>query len=372
MKIKRFLLVGVSMTSLLLAGCGSSDSDEPDAAPVKANACKDATVNFIGLEGEEGKVELKEWRDERGMKLASSWPGDWAQLIAAIKVGQPYELSTIPYHWAQRMIAAKVVQPIDISRLENWDKIAEGLRESPSLRGSDGKVYGVPIAWGDAPYVYAPDRVSTPPKSIEDLLDPSWKGRFVMFDAPDSPFHLLAKAHGFDKSPLLTPEQLDIVVADAKKLVKNAAAFQSNYQDANDRLINKDVDLAIGGWEAQIAWAKKKGVTLDFGFFDEGRHGWWDGLAIPATSENVDCAYEYIDQMISADVQADIATNLVSGAVNVDAFDKVEGEAKTYDYSVVTGGANSDDFASSTPPEKVPDGYVNYQAWLDAWQKIKS
>lgn len=372
MKKRWLLAAAVSSASLVLTACGSTDDTSESQGPVKENACENATINFIGLEGEEGKVELEDWREERGTKLVSSWPGDWAQLIAAIKVGQPFELSTIPYHWAQRMIAAEVVQPIDTSRLTNWDKVASGLAESPSLRGEDGEIYGVPIAWGDAPYIYAPDRVSNPPKSITDLLDPSWKGRFVLFDAPDSPFYLLAKAHGFDESPLLTQEQLDVVVADAAKLVDNAAAFQSNYQDANDRLINKDVDLAVGGWEAQVAWAEEKGVTLDFGFFDEGRHGWWDGLAIPSTSENVDCAYEYIDQMISTEVQAELATNLVSGAVNTDAFDLVEGDAQSYDYSVVTGGANSDDFASSTPPEEVADGYMNYQDWLDAWQKIKS
>ncbi len=382
--MKRKILAGFALLlSGTLVACSSAPtdpapepssnapSDSPDA-PQGASACEGVTLNFIGLEGEEGKAELEGWRAERSSQLASSWPGDWSQLIAAIKVGQPFDMSTIPYHWAQRMIAADVVQPIDVSRLSNWEKIAPGLRESPSLRGADGAVYGVPIAWGDAPFVYAPDRVAEPPASIKDMLDPSWKGRFVLFDAPDFPFHLLAKANGFEESPLLTQEQLDIVAAEAKTLVENAGAFNSNYQDATDRLINKDIDLAIGGWEAQLTWAEEKGVALDFGFFDEGKHGWWDGLAIPTTAENVDCTYEYIDQMIAAETQAEIATNLVSGAVNVDAFDLVGEEAQIYDYSVVTGEANESDFASSTPPEEVPEGFVNYQAWLDAWQAIKS
>lgn len=372
MKRRLLVLVGALMAPLVLVSCGGSDDEGDSTSQAASDACDGATINFIGLEGEEGKVELEDWRNERDMKLANNWPGDWAQLIAAIKVGQPFELSTIPYHWAQRMIAAGIVQPIDTDKLENWDLLAPGLRESPSLRGEDGQVYGVPIAWGDAPFVYSPERVDSPPQSITDLMDPSWKGRFVMYDAPDSPFYLLAKAHGFDEAPLLTQEQLEIVAADAEKIVDNAAAFQSNYQDATDRLINGDIDLAVGGWEAMVSWANEKGVTLDFGFFDEGRHGWWDGLAIPSTSENVDCAYAYIDEMIATDVQAEIATNLVSGAANLEAAELVKGDAKSYDYDVVSGGANSDDFASSTPPEKVPDGYASYQDWLDAWQEIKS
>lgn len=365
---KTTLLAVVALTPLLLVGCAPAQNG---STPSGSDPCQGATLNFIGLEGEEGEVELADWREERDMTLASSWPGKWADLISAIKVGQPYELSTIPYHWAQRMIESGIVQPIDTSRLSNWDKIADGLRENDSLRGSDGQVYGVPIAWGDQPFVYVPDRVASPPQSILDLLEPEWKGRYVLFDQPELPFHLLAKANGFSESPLLTQEQLDVVVAQAQTLVDNAAAFNSNYQDANDRMLSGDVDLAIGGWEAQVGWAKEKGEVLDFGFFEEAKSGWWDGLAIPTTSTNVDCAYEYIDAMIGAEVQAQIGTNLTSGVVNLDAVPLLPESAQLYDYDVIKE-ASAEDFAVIVPPEDPPAGFVGFQAWLDAWQKIKA
>ncbi len=368
--MKTKLLAIAAVTPLLLVGCSSSTA-EPEQTASGADACQGATLNFIGLEGEEGAVELESWREERDITFASSWPGTWAELISAIKVGQSFELATIPYHWAQRMIQTEIVQPIDTSRLKNWDKIADGLRENESLRGSDGQVYGVPIAWGDQPYVYAPDRVSTPPNSILDLLEPEWEGRYVLFDQPELPFHLLAKANGFDKSPLLTQEQLDIVVEQATTLVDNASAFNSNYQDANDRLLSGDADLAIGGWEAQVAWADERGEVLDFGFWDEAKSGWWDGLAIPTTSTNVDCAYEYIDAMIGAEVQAEIGTNLSSGVVNLDAVPMLPESAQLYDYDVIVN-ANAEDFAVIVPPEEAPEGYINFQGWLDAWQGLKS
>lgn len=369
MKTKLFAIAAA--TPLLLVGC-SSPGSQPDAPSNSGDdPCLGATLNFIGLEGEEGAVELADWREERDMTLDSSWPGNWAELISAIKVGQPYELSTIPYHWAQRMIQTGIVQPIDTSRLENWDKIADGLRENDSLRGSDGQVYGVPIAWGDQPFVYAPDRVPNPPTSILDMLEPEWEGRYVLMDSPDLPFHLLAKANGFDESPLLTQEQLDVVAEQAKVLVKNASAFNSNYQDANDRLLSGDADLAIGGWEAQVVWAQEKGEVLDFGFWEEAKSGWWDGLAIPTTSTNVDCAYEYIDAMIEAETQAQIGTNLASGVVNLDAVPLLPESARLYDYDVVINATN-EDFAVIVAPEEAPEGFVNLQAWLDAWQAIKS
>lgn len=372
---KKSALAFVALAALLTGcaqGAAPEGTDPATPPPPAADVCEGVTLNYIGLEGEEGAVELEQWRAERNMTLASSWPGNWADLIAAISVGQPYELSTIPYHWAQRMIAAGIVQPIDTTRLSNWDKIAEGLRENKSLRGEDGQVYGVPLAWGDKPFIYVPDRVSEVPTSILDLLEPQWKGRYVLFDAPEFHFHLLAKAAGYNDSPLLTPEQLDAVVEKAQILVDNAAAFNSNYQDANDRMLSGDVDLAIGGWEAQVVWAQEKGEVLAFDFFTEAKSGWWDGIAIPATSTNVDCAYEYIDALISAETQAQIGVNLASGVVNLDAVPLLpEVDRHMYNYQVIID-AKDDDFAVTVPPETAPDGYVGFQAWLDAWQKIKS
>ncbi|HEV7761955.1 MAG TPA: ABC transporter substrate-binding protein [Acidimicrobiales bacterium] len=382
MRRQQAVALGLGL-ALVLAACGSTDEDkasesdetETDVAASSGDpadsACKDKTLTFIGLAGEEGDAELQSWRDERGAELESSWPGDWPQLISALKVGQVFDLSTIPYHQAQRMIAADVLQPLDTDRLENWDKIAPGLREHSSLRGPDGKIYGAPIAWGDGPFVYAPDRVDEPPASILDLLKPEWKGRFVMFDTPDQPFHQIAIADGFTDSPLLTPEQLEQVKGQASDLVANAAAFNSGYQDAADRLVAGDVDVAIGGWEAMLTWAAEDGVELEFGFFDEGKGGWWDGLAIPTTADDVDCAYEYIDTILSADVNAELATNLVSGAVNEDAVDKVGEDAQIYDYSVVEEPDDAN-FKSTTPPEDPPAGIASYQDWIDAWAEIKA
>lgn len=353
---------------------GDTNTDEPtedSQQSAAGSACQDVTMSFIGLAGEEGDVELADWRAERNMVLEGSWPGDWAQLISAIQIGQTYDLATIPYHQGQRMIASGILQPLDTSRLSNWPDLVPGLRDNSSLRGSDGQVYGAPLVWGDGPYVYHPGRVPTPPVSITDLLEPEWAGRFVLFDSPELAFYFFALANGFDEAPLLTFEELDVVKAQADKLLDNAAAFNVGYPDATDRLVAGDIDLAIGGWEAQLSWAAEQDVVLDFGFFEEGKGGWWDGLAIPTTAEHADCAYEYIDAILDADVNAEVATNLLSGAVNTKSIELVGEEAQIYDYSVVEV-VDDQGFTSFTPPEDPPEGYTSYQDWLDAWNELKA
>ena len=187
-------LTAIITLFLVAAACGSDDEPAPitaaatTAAPTTAAAttaapttaamaeemgvCEGTTLSFIGLDGEAGETELEAWRAENNVSLETNWPGNWQQFVTAIKVGDVYDLATIAYFQAQRQIAAGLFHPIDTSRLENWDTMFAGLRENVSLRGADGQVYGVPIAWGDGPFIYHPGRVSNPPNRSW-----SWPGR---------------------------------------------------------------------------------------------------------------------------------------------------------------------------------------------------
>ncbi len=96
---------GGTTSSASTAAAGTSTATETTAAaPVSADACKGKSLNFIGLAGEEGEKELKDWRAAQDMQLKVNNNADWGQLIGAIKVGQPYDLNTIPVLEGQRMI----------------------------------------------------------------------------------------------------------------------------------------------------------------------------------------------------------------------------------------------------------------------------
>jgi spermidine/putrescine-binding protein len=343
------------------------------APPSAASVCKGKTLRFIGLAGEEGNKELKGWRNSIGLKLQVTNISNWGQLIGAIKVGQPYDLATFTYSQAQRMIATKIMQPVDVSDLPAWKDFAPALRNSRLIYGPDKKVYGIPLFWGDSPYVYVPSRVSKPPKSILELAKPSWKGRFLVDDDPDILFNLIARAKGYKKSPNLTKSQLKVVEGVAKTIVDNAAAFAASYQDATDRMVAGDADLTVDGWEAQLTWAKEKGKKLAFGFFNEHKGGgWWDGLAIPTTAKNTDCAMAYIAKMMEAKTNALAATNLVSGAANLKAVPHVGKVAKIYDYKIVTKAAGPNDFISFSPPDTASSGFTTEKDWQSAWAAIKA
>ncbi|HWM33425.1 MAG TPA: PotD/PotF family extracellular solute-binding protein [Pseudolysinimonas sp.] len=361
----------------VLAGCsaGGGGGDTPTGSgPIDPTACDGVTLSFIGLDGEQGDQELADWRKEHDMTLQTTSTTDMSQLIAAIKSGQQFDLATMTKDDAQRMIEGGIFQALPTDRLENWADMVPGMAENSNIRDTAGTVFGAPIAWGDGPFVYRPDKAEIVDDrlSILDLTKPEWKNRFVLFNSPGRSFYFIGNALGFD-APYYSPEELEEVAATAKTLVQNAAAFATNYQDATDRMVSGDVDLVINGWQAQVASAEEKGVTLDWGYFDEGRTGWWDAIAIPTTAQNAECAALYIDQMIGVDAQVQIAENLISGVVNTEAIDATAGgPADVYDYEAAVLDPNTEVFGPMIPQEDVPDGVTTYQDWLDAWEQITS
>jgi len=147
-----------------------------------------------------------------------------------IKVGQPYDLMTVPMWYAQRMIVAGIVRPLDVSKLTEWKTLFPGLAKNSLILGKSGTVYGAPIAWGDGPFVYNPKLVSNPPTSLLEYLKPQWAHKYVLFNS-NAIMDTLALEDGYKNAPLLTKAQFNVVTNQATTLVKNAQAFTTSKAD---------------------------------------------------------------------------------------------------------------------------------------------
>jgi spermidine/putrescine-binding protein len=377
--MRRWQLLGImcAAAALLASACtgsaGSTTTAVGASGSVNPASCKGVTLRFIGLAGEDGKAVTKAFQAKYGMKISETNVADWPTAISAIKVGQPYDLMTVPMWYAQRMIAAGIVRPLDTSKLTEWKNIFPGLAKNSLILGKDGTVYGAPIAWGDGPFVYNPKLVAHPPTSVLELLKPQWKNKYVMFNS-DAIMDTLALEDGYKNAPLLTKAQFNVVTKQATTLVKNAQAFTTSYQDGTDRLVSGDAAIDITGWEAMVNFAKAKGVPLKYGFYTKDLGGWFDNLGIPTTATHPECALAYINYILQPKNEAALATSLVSGTSNRNAVSSVGQSDKIYNYShiqsIVTPAQDVVQFPDPVPPNSTPSGIMNFQDWSNAWQNI--
>jgi len=373
----RWQLIGITCAAALLAtactGSTGTTSAVGASGSVNPASCKGVTLRFIGLAGEDGKAVTKAFQAKYHMKISETNVADWPTAISAIKVGQPYDLMTVPMWYAQRMIAARVVRPLDTSKLTEWSNLFPGLAKNSLILGKSGTVYGAPIAWGDGPFVYNPKLVSNPPTSLLELLKPQWKNKYVLFNS-DAVMDMLALEDGYKSAPLLTKAQFAVVTKQATTLVKNAQAFTTSYQDGTDRLVSGDAAIDVTGWEAMVNFAKAKGTALKYGFYKTDQGGWFDNLGIPVTATHADCALAYINYILQSKNEAALATSLVSGTSNREAVSSVGKSDRIYNYSaiehIVTPQQDLAQFPDPAPPNSVPSGMMNFQDWSNAWQDI--
>ena len=375
--MRRWQLIGITCAAvaLLASACTGTQARRrrSDLGSVNPASCKGVTLRFIGLAGEDGKAVTKAFQAKYDMKISETNVADWPTAISAIKVGQPYDLMTVPMWYAQRMIAAGIVRPLDTSKLTEWKNLFPGLAKNSLILGKSGTVYGAPIAWGDGPFVYNPKLVSNPPTSLLELLKPQWRHKYVLFNS-NAIMDTLALEDGYKSAPLLTKAQFNVVTNQATTLVKNAQAFTSTYQDGTDRLVSGDAAIDISGWEAMVNFAKAKGVALKYGFYKADLGGWFDNLGIPMTATHAACALAYINYILQSKNEAALATSLVSGTSNRNAVSSVGKSDKIYNYSaiehIVTPQQDLVQFPDPAPPNSAPSGMMNFQDWSNAWQNI--
>jgi spermidine/putrescine-binding protein len=332
------------------------------------------TLDYMGLEGEDAIGEAEAWRTENDVELQSRYVAGVDEVIALLSAGTIADIATSGNADVKRLAQAGLITPIDTGRLENWDDLAAKLRDGDFIR-HEGDVYAVPFAWGDEPYIFVPERLPRDeiPNSVLGMQDPKWNGRIITLDSIWLLFGLVSRELYPDRPTDLSLDEFARVVDETRPIVDNMVAIAGGYGDATDYLVRGEADISLNGWEAQLTFAADKGVTVDFGFFDTSTLVWCDSYVLPESAEDVDTAYAYMDEVISPETNAVLATNLISGAANTEAADLVPADIKAlFDYTAVTDLNDPRDVTNWLPPAEPAQGRAGQQDWTDAWLEMKA
>ena len=250
-----------------------------------------------------------------------------SDILNALEVGKPLDLVN-PYNgYLSLLFDAGLIQPIDLSKVPNFAGLWPGLKNAPWLHGPQGQVLAVPDIWGDGPYIANPAHLpTTVPRSILGLADAKWKKQVVWLDDPYTSIYGFGTALGFPHPQMITRQQLNAVIKAGTPVMKNVVSIATGFSDAADMLIRGDASLSPIGWEAMLLQGQKAGVHLVKGYFTNFGVAYCDNYAIPKASKNVDAAHAYINEVISAPVNAAVAVALESGAVTIPAYNAYVGD----------------------------------------------
>lgn len=416
-------LVAVAAASVLLFAACSKDSDSTDAATTEAAATDAATaettaagaaettaaaggneaaagisapdipmateigagegaLNLIAWPGYTEKAWVEPFEVASGCKVNVKAGNTSDEMVQLIKTGE-YDAVSASGDASLRLIAAGDVAPVNLDLIKNYADVFDGLKNKPwSTVG--GKSYGVPHGRGANLLMYNTDAVTPAPDSWSAVFaeDSPYKGKITAYDAPiyiaDAALYLMKTK---PELGITNPYALDETqLAASLDLLKTQKGMVSEYWSDYLKELSgfKTGSMVIGtAWQVTantaIADAQKVAVVKP----KEGATGWSDTWMIAAKAKNPNCAYMWMDYIISPKANA-MATEY---------FGEAPANKKSCEPGMTTdpnhcANYHADDEAYfsdvwywTTPTKECLDGRgpkcVDFAGWVKAWTELK-
>jgi spermidine/putrescine-binding protein len=272
-------------------------------------------LSLLVWEGYADPSFVKDFEASSSCTVQATYVGsndDFAPKLAA--GGGVYDLMSVSSDAAGVLVAAGFVEPLDIGKIPEFNNIYESFRTIPAIN-ADGQVWAVPFTWGANPLIYRTDKIAAAPDSLAALWDPQYKGKIGMWD-DKSMLYNAARMLGIADPFNMSDEELEKVKA---KLIEQKPLVRKYWSTAGE-LENL---FASGEMWISYTWGglmlndlKKQNITVAEFTPKEGADGWNDNWMIAKGSPNIDCAYKYINYMMSAKGQCGVSAVTGYSATN--------------------------------------------------------
>ncbi|HEY4226803.1 MAG TPA: ABC transporter substrate-binding protein [Candidatus Limnocylindrales bacterium] len=284
-----------------------------------------------------------------------------------------------------RLVRAGYVQPVNTDLVPNYADIFPDLKDKP-YNTVDGVHYGVPHGRGANLLMWRTDKVNPAPTSWADMFDPTkpWAGKVSVYDAPiyiaDAAVVLMATQPNLGiKNPYaLDDTQFQAAVALLTAQKPAIGQYWTDY--AKQQQAFESGDALVGTtWQVitNLLQAETPPIPVMAIQPPEGSTGWSDTWMINSKTTHLNCAYKWLDYIVSPKVNDEVA----------EWFGEAPANSKACAQSAAAQ-SNCDTFYAAdvnywksvwywqTPETTCVDGRTDVQCkgfddWVRAWQSIK-
>ena len=393
------LLAGLLAAGLALTACGTTSGNStatggnssftPPALPALGKlGPAEGQLSVLAWPGyaENGSNDPKiDWvtpfEQQSGCKVNVKPFGTSDEAISLMKTGQ-YDVVSASGDASLRLIASGDVEPVNTALVPNYSDVF-GFLKNQSWNSVNGVAYGIPHGWGANLLTWRTDKVTPAPASWSVMFDPNskYKGKITAYDSPiyiaDAALYL--KAHQPDlgiKSPYaLDSTQFQAAVDLLKKQRPLVSEYWSDYLKESQSLTSGDAVVGTA-WQVTVNVTKGNNVPLESTVPSEGATGWSDTWMLAAKSQHKNCAYMWMNYIISPKVNAQVAEYFGEAPANSKACAQTTDPKHCDTYHAGDATYASKIAYWTTPISQCLDGRTDvkcedYGAWTQAWTEIK-
>jgi len=382
---------------LLLAGCGDDGADSaapggglkpPKIDKLASLGNSEGQVNIVAWAGyvENGSTDPKvDWvtgfEKETGCKVNVKVGATSDEMVTLMKTGE-YDTVSASGDASLRLIYGGDVAPVNTDLVPNYKDVFEGLKNK-TWNSVDGVSYGVPHGRGANLLMYRTDVVTPAPDSWGAVFDPAspHKDKVTAYDSPiyiaDAAVYLMATKPELNiKNPYALDDKQFLAAVD---LLKQQNTIIGEYWSDYTKEVQafKSGDSVLGTtWQVIANLAKADKAPVEVVLPKEGATGWSDTWMVSSKAKHPNCAYLWMNHIISPEANAAVAewfgeapSNKLSCAETADPghCDTFHATDESYFDKV---------WYWTTPIAQCVDGRTDvtckdYAAWTQAWTEIK-
>ena len=385
-------LVIASAAALALTSCGSdskASNEPPKLEALSTLGDGEGAVNIVAWAGyvENGSTDpnvdwVTDFEKETGCKVNVKNGATSDDMVSLMKTGE-YDVVSASGDASLRLIYGGDVAPVNTDLISNYADVFDNLKNQP-WNSVNGVAYGVPHGRGANLLAYRTDIVKPAPTSWASVWDTNspYKGNITAYDSPiylaDAALYLMAtqKDLGITYPYALDQKQFDAAVALLKEQKPLIGEYWGDY-------LKHVASLKSGGtvlgttWQVNINLAKSEGTKVEGIKPIEGSTGWSDTWMISSKAKHPNCAYKWMDHIISPKANAGVAEWFGEAPSNAKSCDLTADKNHCATFHANDDAYWEDVYYWNTPTEACLDGRtdvkcVPYAEWVKAWSSLRN
>jgi len=393
------VLAGTAVLALVAAGCGTESGDDgnepvegggftaPDLPMADSLGDMEGEVSVLAWPGyaEDGSTDKSvDWvtpfEKETGCQVKVKLFGTSDEAVNLMKSGQ-YDVVSASGDASLRLIAGGDVEPVNTDLIPNFADVWGFLKDRP-WNSVDGQMYGVPHGYGANLLMYNTKEVKPAPTSWGVVFDGAsdYQGKVTAYDSPiyiaDAALYLMRTQPdlGIEDPYALDEDQLAAAVDLLKTQRESVGEYWSDYLKEIQAFTTGDSVVGTT-WQVIVNLAQADDVPVKAILPEEGATGWSDTWMVSSKTEHRNCAYAWLDHIISPEANDAVAEWFGEAPASSKACDiATQGFCESYH-------AGDEAYAEqiyywTTPIEQCLDGRTDvkcttYSDWTTAWTEIK-
>jgi putative spermidine/putrescine transport system substrate-binding protein len=383
----------IAGSALLAVACSTGGGGSPTPSMVTEIGEGEGQLSVLAWPGyvEDGTTDpaidwVTPFEEETGCQVTVQTFGTSDEAFTLFQTNpEQYDVISASGDASLRLVAGGFVQPVNVDIIPSYAEVFEDLKNK-DYNTVDGVHYGVPHGRGANILMWRTDEVTTPPTSWADMFDPNspYAGKFSVYDAPiyiaDAAVVLMATQPdlGITNPYALDDTQFQAAIDLLKAQKPAVGEYWGDYTKQISSFQNGNTVLGTT-WQviANVLQGSDPPTPVEVTLPPEGATGWSDTWMINSKTQNINCAYMFLNHITSAPINIQIA----------EYFGEAPGNSKSCalatnpDHCTIFHAEDPEYWENvwywTTPIAECLDGRTDveckdFAAWVEGWTDVRS